>query len=205
MLVKPNIYEADFEKFFDGVAHVGIRFVLKDFLHFPFTEVQFVNQLNESLVQLQEKDKIKERDRAVQLDKHGNPNPQADPEQNPQVVSGHAYLEYTSHPDRYKSIWEAEQAVRKGKGLLKEVDPSYPRKLYIPSTGEPYTKMNGVPQGAPTSCSTATLALRFLERKLDILFYADDVIYFPKSSTVDPIRDLSMPMYGLKVNKEKSR
>lgn len=104
MLLKPNIYEADFEKFFDNVAHVGIRFILKDFLHFPFTEVQFVNQLNESLVQLQKKDKIEEKDRAVQLDKEGEPNPQADRNQDPRIVSGHAYLEYTENPGVYKSL-----------------------------------------------------------------------------------------------------
>jgi len=52
-------------------------------------------------------------------------------------------------------------------------------------------KNAGVPQGAPTSCSLATLALRRFEKKLEIICYADDVIYFPESSDCDPIDDLT--------------
>jgi hypothetical protein len=65
--------------------------------------------------------------------------------------------------------------------------------------------MKGVPQGAPTSCSLSTLALRNLERNKSILFYADDVIYFPSSSTDDPVKDLESKDLGLEVNEEKSR
>jgi len=63
----------------------------------------------------------------------------------------------------------------------------------------------GVPQGAPTSCSLATLALRPLERQEDILCYADDVIYFPKSSSVDAPYVLTRPEMGIVVNEAKSR
>jgi hypothetical protein len=66
-------------------------------------------------------------------------------------------------------------------------------------------KNKGVPQGAPTSCSLATLALRRFERIYDIICYADDVIYFPKSSDCDPAYDLTDERWGLIVNKSKSR
>jgi hypothetical protein len=66
-------------------------------------------------------------------------------------------------------------------------------------------KSEGVPQGAPTSCSLSTISLRGIERKYDILAYADDIIYFPKSSDVDPIKDLSSDQLGLKVKESKSR
>jgi len=65
--------------------------------------------------------------------------------------------------------------------------------------------MKGVPQGAPTSCSIATLALRGIEEKLDVIIYADDIIYFPSSSDVDPVKDLSDPDRGLIINEDKSR
>jgi len=81
---------------------VGIRFVLRDFLYFPFSEVEFINRLNESLVLLQGKDLIPEPDRKVMETSKG-PNPQADQTQNPMIVSGHAYLEYTE-VGGYKNI-----------------------------------------------------------------------------------------------------
>jgi hypothetical protein len=49
------------------------------------------------------------------------------------------------------------------------------------------------------------LSLRPLEKKYDLLLYADDVIYFPKSSTADPIKDLSNKNLGLKVKESKSK
>jgi hypothetical protein len=139
------------------------------------------------------------------LTKDDKANPQANPELDPRVISGHGYLEYTEYPDKYKTLWDAEKAVRQGKGLLKNVDPSFPKKLLLQSTGEPFMKMNGVPQGAPTSCSTATLSLKYLENKHDLLLYADDVIMFPKSSSENPVKALSIPQLGLKVNEDKSR
>jgi len=74
-----------------------------------------------------------------------------------------------------------------------------------------YDMLKGVPQGAPTSCSLATLALRPLEEKVkesrveDLVLYADDVIYFPEDANADPIERLENPKMGIKVNKEKSR
>jgi hypothetical protein len=66
-------------------------------------------------------------------------------------------------------------------------------------------KDKGVPQGAPTSCSLATLALRSLESKLDVIIYADDIIYFPSKDDCDPIKDLTDTFYGIEVNIAKSK
>jgi hypothetical protein len=66
-------------------------------------------------------------------------------------------------------------------------------------------KKKGVPQGAPTSCSLATLALRYLVaagRK--IIAYADDVIYFPEKINENPGKDLHFPGFGLIISEQKS-
>jgi hypothetical protein len=63
----------------------------------------------------------------------------------------------------------------------------------------------GVPQGAPTSCSLATLSLRDLERDKKVLLYADDIIYFPENSQEDPKVALENQARGREVNTDKSR
>jgi len=205
LIEKPHIYEADYEKFFDSVSHVGIRHAMVEKLGIPESIKEFINSLNESLVELAQEDLITEPDRGVIITKDDKYNPQANPDLDPRSISGHGFLEYTNNPGLYKTLFEAEKAVRQGKARLKNVDPSYPKRLLLDSTGEPYMKMNGVPQGAPTSCSTATLPLRFLEAKYELLLYADDVIYFPKSADSNPERELTIPQLGLRVNPSKSR
>jgi len=69
---------------------------------------------------------------------------------------------------------------------------------------EAQSEYKGLPQGAPTSCSLATWVLRSIEH-LDVVLYADDVIYFPKTSDCNPIEDLSLPKWGIQVHPEKSR
>jgi hypothetical protein len=68
-------------------------------------------------------------------------------------------------------------------------------------------KKVGVPQGAPTSCSLSTLALRWLERLHPgkLLFYADDIILFPEHADSHPPDVLNNPKYGIICNEEKSR
>jgi hypothetical protein len=65
--------------------------------------------------------------------------------------------------------------------------------------------LKGVPQGAPTSCSLATLALRRLEEKLKVLFYADDVFYFPEKAEGDHAKALEDEDLGLIIQPSKSR
>jgi len=151
-LNQPNIYEADFKGFFDNVKHNAILVESKK-LGIPHAEALFIWALNNSVVQLQEVDRIDE-------------------------------------PHRKHTI-----------------DPKGTQAWILGKTGRVMTAptLRGVPQGAPTSCSVATLALRRLESLYDILFYADDVFYFPDSSTRDPIEDLTDKRYGLIVNEKKSR
>jgi len=104
LLKEPNIYEADYEGFFNNVTHMGMKAVMLNNLSLPFTETHFIMRLNESLVKLQKEDKIPEPDRAYQVDKDGNPNPQADPSQDPRIISAQAYVEYSTHPGMYETI-----------------------------------------------------------------------------------------------------
>jgi len=175
---EPNIYEADYEGFFNNVTHSGIEWTLYNFLHMPHSETQFLLKLNRSLVKLQAIDKIKEVERGFPLKADGSINPQARPlmyerMQAPGWDRPTLHIEYL--PDRLY----LEQA------LLK--------------------KRVGVPQGAPTSCSLATLALRDLESKLNLIIYADDVIYFPIKAEDDHAARLSDLSMGLKVSLKKSR
>lgn len=86
-----------------------------------------------------------------------------------------------------------------------EPDRKFSSEIYMALQMMAPVKSEGVPQGAPTSCSTATLALRHLERTLDVIIYADDIIYFPKDSSKDPIEALENYSMGLLVQPQKSR
>jgi len=65
-------------------------------------------------------------------------------------------------------------------------------------------KDKGVPQGAPTSPNLATLVHRVLERTMKVLFYADDLITFPKNSNEDPLKKIENSLLGLKAKAAKS-
>jgi len=71
--------------------------------------------------------------------------------------------------------------------------------------GDVPVKEVGVPQGAPTSCSLATLALRPLEQLIDCVLYADDGVYAPHTSDVDPVVVVSNPVFGVQANPKKIR
>lgn len=177
MLNKPHIFEADFKGFFDKVRHDGIEMILYNQLRLPFSETEFILALNKSLVKLQQVDKVKEKDRDYALKADGSPNPQARP---------------PLHHRIQEIGWDRET-----------IHIEYlPDRLYLEQAK--LKKKEGVPQGAPTSCSLATLVLRFLNH-LDVILYADDVIYFPKTSNCDPVKDLTFWCWGLFVHEEKSR
>jgi hypothetical protein len=147
-------------------------------------------RLNKSLVKLQAKDKIEEPDRMYPFDKFGEPNPQADPTKDPRLISANAFALYMSNPRMFPTLQDAVNYVQKEK-QKPESERTIPLNIYyIDETATNTVKDRGVPQGAPTSCSLATLCLRTF-KNLNVLFYADDVIYFPKSSNCDPVKDLS--------------
>lgn len=61
-----------------------------------------------------------------------------------------------------------------------------------------------MPQGAPTSCGLATLALRPMMEEVDCVLYADDGLYFPKEM-VRVLRPLNRPDMGVEVNRKKTK
>jgi len=161
LLKEPNIFEADYEGFFNNVKHAALEHVMYGELKMPFHEVEFNMLLNQSLVKLQKFDKIEEKDRTYTLLKDGKPNPQA-------------------RPNWY---YRMEESTSRDTIHIEYL----PDRLYIERSLQ--VKKEGVPQGAPTSCSLATLALRHL-KNYKLLIYADDLIYFPKTSDCDPYMDL---------------
>jgi len=176
LLKEPNIFEADYEGFFNNVKHAALEHVMYGKLKMPFHEVEFNMLLNQSLVKLQKFDRIEEKDRTYTLLKDGTPNPQA-------------------RPNWYYRMEESTNR--------ETIHIEYlPDRLYIEKSLQ--VKKEGVPQGAPTSCSLATLALRHLDN-YKLLIYADDLIYFPKSSECDPYMDLHKAVWGLKISRDKSR
>jgi len=64
-------------------------------------------------------------------------------------------------------------------------------------------KVIGVPQGAPTSCSVATLCLRDIEKRIRSVLYADDGVYAPKTSSDSEIEKVEDPEKGVMLNKDK--
>lgn len=188
-LNEPNIYEADFKGFFDNVTHSGIHEVLVYQLHLPESEAIWIRMINQSIPALPtsnpQEDPLTEIERLIPLKADGMPNEQSIWAQDPEgLLSGFGYW----------SNWPV---------LAPEFDEVGTLSWMMMT--QSMVKDRGVPQGAPTSCSIATLALRFIENKLDVIIYADDVIYFPKDSSQDPAWVLEDSSMGIRVNKEKSR
>jgi hypothetical protein len=64
-------------------------------------------------------------------------------------------------------------------------------------------KTVGVPQGAPTSCSVATLCLRDIETRMKSVLYADDGVYSPETSSDTEIEKVEDPEKGVRLNPNK--
>lgn len=212
----PNIYEADFKNFFGSVQHSGLELVLKD-IGLPQSEIHFIHDLNKSQPKLTEKDEIEEfkvRQYNYISDCLAREIPPSGPYWEPirqRIIEAFG----TDDPSESELLqmcldegngmyWEGNEPVNMI--LLKYVEVQWALlSSFGPSTGEFHGLLQGVPQGAPTSCSLATLALRPLERKYNIVIYADDVIYFPESSDCNPYNDLTDLVYGIELNQDKSR
>jgi len=76
---------------------------------------------------------------------------------------------------------------------------------YEELVGNAKYKDRGVPQGAPTSPNLATLVHRVLERVIKVIFYADDLIVFPKNSDSNPLNKIENRLLGLKAKASKSK
>lgn len=97
MLTKPNIFEADYEGFFNNVTHLGLYSVMRDELKLPKSELLFLLKLNKSLVKLTADDKLEEKERVYPFGKFGEPNPQSDPSKDPRLNSIPAYMLHQSN------------------------------------------------------------------------------------------------------------
>jgi len=186
-LDQPNIYEADFEGFFNNVTHSGLHEILTYELNVPEREAIFIRTLNQSLVKLGEKDKMEEPDRMIPLHSSGLPNLDS-PQNSDDMDKLMENLEMWGFPMPSDNIEDMGN-------------------LSWMLMTQSMVKDRGVPQGAPTSCSLATLALRFIEDKRDVVIYADDIIFFPNKleSEHDPAWVLEDSSMGIRCNKDKSR
>lgn len=205
-LSRPNIFEADFKGFFNNVTHEGLHKTLVEVLGFPVSEADWIRQLNQSTVKLTSKDEIIEPDREVRYQSDGKLNPSMDNYSSVYKLSQDLYEKFIiegnspePEEDPNAKWWESD-------GLdYPEPDEDPNLREEIMNSVDIGHKRIGVPQGAPTSCSLATLALRSLESKYDVIIYADDIIYFPSDDEGNPFEDLNDIFYGIEVNMEKSR
>jgi hypothetical protein len=62
-LNQPNIYEADYEGFFNNVTHIGIEQVMINDVNIPLAIAKYIRDVNQSIAKLAKIDPIKERDR----------------------------------------------------------------------------------------------------------------------------------------------
>jgi len=208
----PNIYEADFKGFFNNVTHLAIEKELWE-MGVPDCELDIATGLNKSFARLCEDDKIKELDRDIPLEydralnlQSGVGNIGSGPLLREIPIKGiprrglKAEKAFDPRPPliRINGVdYEPDQLIRIRSKNIRE------KNLWGLFIIKDKIKELGVPQGAATSCSFATLVLRGLERLLDVLIYADDIIWFPKSSSEDP-NVLNSEVRGIEVNYDKS-
>jgi len=62
-LNQPNIYEADYEGFFNNVTHKGIENSMIESANIPIEIARYLRTINQSIAKLAKIDPIKERDR----------------------------------------------------------------------------------------------------------------------------------------------
>lgn len=82
-LDSPNIYEYDFQGFFDSVDLSINRQLLMEKYHYPEEVCDFFLELNQSVVKLKEKDLQYEPDRYTILDAQGEPTSNTKPPVSP--------------------------------------------------------------------------------------------------------------------------
>jgi hypothetical protein len=62
-LNSPNIYEADYEGFFNNVTHEGLEMNMMGEARIPKILARYLRTINQSIAKLQKTDPIRERDR----------------------------------------------------------------------------------------------------------------------------------------------
>jgi hypothetical protein len=215
---EPNVYEADFKGFFNNIEITELNEILKG-LGFPAAELHFIEDLNKSQPKLEKEDKADEfKTRQFNYISHCLAN---------EIAPSGPYWEPirqtiedafgSSDPEQSELLkecllegcgtyWELSDLRRNpGFVLLKYVEIQWALLSSFGKETKFHDMLKGVPQGAPTSCSLATLALRRLEEKLKVLFYADDVFYFPEKAEGDHAKALEDEDLGLIIQPSKSR
>lgn len=186
MLNNPNLFEADFKGFFDNVTHDGIATVLIDHLHLPIGQCRFIRKLNSSTVTLPEPLKLQE--------------PLAD------LMAG-MDEEYEAWLNGTGSLSKMGLYMRWYGGKFMSDSPLAVKLKFFPPAEKKFLpdvpKTEGVPQGAPTSCSIATLCLRDIELRMKCVLYADDGIYSPATSSDEEIGKVEDPEKGVRLNPNK--
>jgi len=213
LLDRPNLVEADLKGFFNGVTHKGINSELRK-MGMPEHEIKWINKLNQSVVKLPSDLKIPESVDVVHLNTRLNKGYKVNSWTNKQEG------EVTIVTEKGKEIkvllpsleffakdivdldnvnqeffYESKEDLNSTLGLALS---DYDDTLFLSKELEV-----GVPQGAPTSCSFSTLALRHLEDR-NVVIYSDDFIDSPDSSNLD-LNSYSSEEYGIEIKPEGTK
>lgn len=214
-----NVYEADFKGFFDSIELTALSEVLKE-LGLPMSEVHFIEDLNKSQPRLEKEDKADEfKTRQFNYISHCLANEIAPSGPYWEPIRQNIEDAFGSSDPRKSPLlleclvegcglyWELDDLRRNPEFiLLKYVEIQWALLSSFGKETKFHEMLKGVPQGAPTSCSLATLALRRLESRLrKVLFYADDVFYFPANPEDDHLKALTDEELGIVVQPKKSR
>lgn len=159
---------------------MGIADVLRRTMNYPESEIDFLMKLNSSIVNLPDQTRIQE----TRVDVLGN-------------LSG--------DKDRAMRSMVSDEGIPPSiLVMLKEGGSfAYAGDWNLEVVTEVPDKVIGVPQGAPTSCSVATLCLRDIETRLKSVLYADDGVYSPETSSDSEIEKVEDPEKGVKLNPNK--
>lgn len=174
-LKEPNIVMVDFKGFFDNVAHNAINLTLMQ-MGMPRDEVSFISAINKSKPKLPTEVRI------------------------PETEYSHHMLdmEYFMNGARFtREKYVPRWIPINGKWVRNPEAP--PRDKLLKTE---LFKFRGVPQGAPTSCSLATLVLRHISAEVRSVIYADDGAYFPKDIE-HCLERMNRPELGIRPNPDK--
>jgi hypothetical protein len=196
------VYEIDYKQFFDRVNLLALRSQIVG-LGFPERFADFMHQINKFPIDI-ELMKLNELPTMSKLLDYANRNPSFKFRKMSKLVKTIIEIyrgTYNGPPIDLKEV------LSDGNNLEKVTMSDVANTLFGMSAYSIYgiTRSNhGVPQGAPTSCSLATLVLRTIEERvrdlgLEMVSYADDVIIAGKME-FDPGSVLEDKSLGLAIN-----
>lgn len=202
MLKYPYVYEIDYKQFFDRVNLLALRSQMVR-LGFPESFADFMYQINKFPIDI-ELMKLNELPTMSKLLDYANRNPNFKFRKMSRLVKTIIEIyrgTYNGPPIDLKEVLSNRE------GLERVTMADVANTMFGMSAYSIYgiTRSNhGVPQGAPTSCSLATLVLRIIEERIKIaglkmVAYADDVIIAGKME-FNPKSILEDQSLGLAIN-----